>query len=186
MNNKKRTENMSDFESKQAKRIKISFSNELIVEIFRYLVFNLLHIEYKHGDVNIKKKSNPLLPLIVMRNVMLTSKEFKNLFEICFKEIFGEKFKVDLKKGASSHLLKNVVRSSVIHLSSLRTENRILTMDGDDSMNCELNVYGINMFDMFKWLGCFNVFYDMYYIINIPLEEFFCGVVFVKLSVKVM
>jgi hypothetical protein len=164
---------IEDIKLKQVKRIKISFPNELILEIFKFLVIDLLCVDVR---IAFKKKSDPLLPLNVVRNMRLISKEYKNLFEICFKDKFSERYKVDLcLKGGRGYFFKNVVRSSVIYLSSLRTQNKILMMDGDYSMNCEINRCENEMCDVFRWLGCFNVFYEMFYILNIPLDEFFCS-----------
>jgi len=174
-----------DQEDFNAKRIKINensnalqiktFSSELIIEIFKYLMLDLFHIEWNgYGGIEIKKKSDPLLPLNVIKNMMLTSKEYKNLFEICFKEMFVKEFNMDLNfKGG---LLKNVIHSSILHSISLRMRNRLLMLDGNYSMVCEISVYEKIMDGVFKSIGCYGVFHELFYImISTSLNEFICS-----------
>src|SRR5277367_1711908 len=179
----KRKGDQEDFDA--LKRIKINensnalqiktFSSELIIEIFKYLVLDLFHVEWDgYYNIKIKKKSDSLLPLNVIKNMMLTSKEYKNLFEICFKEMFIKEFNVDLNfKGG---LLKNVIHSSILHSISLRMRNRLLMLDGNYSMVCEISVYEKIMDGVFKSIGCYGVFHELFYImISTSLNEFICS-----------
>jgi hypothetical protein len=168
---------------RESKRIKIdensnvkTFSSELIIEIFKYLVLDLFRVEYdKFYDIKIRKRSDPLLPLNVIKNMMLTSKEYKNLFEICFKEMFVEEFNVDLRYD-SKHLLKNVIYSSILYTSSLRMYNRLLMLDGNYFKVCEIGVHEKSMNMMFKSIGCYRVFHELFYVMTNISDDCYCSI----------
>ena len=120
------------------------FPSELIITMFEHLVLDLLHVEYDYYEfMKVRKIPN------IIRNISQTSKEYKCLFEIVFKEIFSEQFGINLNlRMAHGHLLENVIYSSEFHLKSVNYD-----------------LYAEELNRVFRKLGCFQKFRDLKMII---------------------
>jgi len=176
-NKRKKSSTNSTVQKIKKCKIEKIIPNEIIIEILSYLMIDLFHVEYNnHGIIKRKNKDDLFRPMNIINNMMLTSRNFKYLFEMCFKEFFVKDFKVTLDLNLTrGHLMKSVILNSILYVNLSRSQNYFLTlMDEIDnylnfSTTCVSESNHEKIYNLFKHLCCFDTFYDIISGFHIPI-----------------
>jgi hypothetical protein len=180
----KRKENPTDLTVQNKKhKIEKIISNEIIIEILNCLMINLFHVEYNDYEIVKKRdKEDVARPINVIKSMMLTSRNFKHLFEMCFKEFFVKNFKVTLNLNLTrGHLMKSVILNSILYVNLSRSQNYFLMlMDSYSPVTYSSESDYEKIYNIFRHLGCYDTFYDIIKGFHIPiynsvLNETFCS-----------
>ena len=113
---------------KNQNRRNVIIPNEIIIKIFEYFIDDLINIEDCIAEV--PRQIGYLHLIILMKNIFLTSKNFNNLFKMCFKERIIEVYDINLKLGGwKSHFWKNLVFSGILNINLNESKWYFYTVD---------------------------------------------------------